>query len=48
MKAPFTKEQVENLNKFQQEGRFHPFTCCSSGDAKTCERRNGTSEGTTP
>jgi len=25
--APFTKEQVEKLNKYQKEGKFHPFTC---------------------
>lgn len=26
-KAPFTDEQVKNLNDFQAFGRFHPFTC---------------------
>ena len=26
IKAPFTVEQVKNLNAFQQDG-FHPFTC---------------------
>ena len=25
--APFTAAQVEALNRFQQEGTFHPFTC---------------------
>lgn len=25
--APFTEEQVINLNKFQKNPRFHPFTC---------------------
>lgn len=25
--APWTPEQVEALNRFQQSGRFHPFTC---------------------
>lgn len=24
---PWTAEQVEALNRFQQSGRFHPFTC---------------------
>lgn len=43
--TPFSNEQVENLNKFQQSGMFHPFTCCSAGSAEKCERRNGLSEG---
>jgi hypothetical protein len=25
--APFTFEQTENLNRFQQNGIMHPFTC---------------------
>ena len=25
--TPFTEEQVEALNAYQEEGRFHPFTC---------------------
>lgn len=25
--APFTNEQVDNLNRFQRFGIFHPFTC---------------------
>jgi hypothetical protein len=25
--APFTLEQVESLNKFQYNRRYHPFTC---------------------
>jgi hypothetical protein len=25
--APFTPEQVKNLNKYQEMGNFHPFTC---------------------
>jgi rubrerythrin len=25
--APFTPEQVEALNAFQNSGQFHPFTC---------------------
>lgn len=27
IKAPFTQEQVENLNRFQSLGYVHPFTC---------------------
>ena len=45
IQTPFTASQVENLNKFQELGRFHPFTCCSSGPEDKCERRNGTGEG---
>ena len=43
--APFTDEQVEQLNRFQQAGRFHPFTCCSTGPADICERRLHTGDG---
>lgn len=25
--APWTKEQVKELNKFQANRKFHPFTC---------------------
>ena len=25
--APFTDPQVEQLNRYQQSGRMHPFTC---------------------
>lgn len=28
--APFTKDQVDALNKWQQAGYVHPFTCCST------------------
>lgn len=27
LQAPFTPEQVENLNRSQHSGRMHPFTC---------------------
>lgn len=30
--APFTPGQVESINNFQNEGRFHEFTCPSSDD----------------
>lgn len=52
--APFTDEQVEALNKSQQNGMFHGFTCCSPEDIKECTRAGeivdghyvpGTSEG---
>lgn len=29
--APFTDEQVENLNAFQENMLAHPFTCDGSG-----------------
>lgn len=45
IKTPFSTEHVEKLNKYQQSGFFHPFTCCSAGDDETCERRNGKGEG---
>lgn len=27
MKAPFTEEQINNINDYQNRGMFHPFTC---------------------
>jgi hypothetical protein len=27
VRAPFTPEQVENLNDYQASGTFHEFTC---------------------
>jgi hypothetical protein len=30
--APWTEEEVQKLNEFQKDGRFHPFTC--GGDRK--------------
>jgi hypothetical protein len=27
MMAPWTQEQVDKLNKWQNAGLFHPFTC---------------------
>ena len=44
LKAPFTKGQVDALNKYQNEGKFHPFTCCSH-PVPECERKAGKSEG---
>lgn len=40
--APFTEEQVVNLNNWQKDGRFHPFTC-GSGQHKTQSLIAGTS-----
>ena len=34
IQTPFTSDQVESLNKYQDEGRFHPFTCVHDGDEK--------------
>jgi hypothetical protein len=30
-RAPWTEEQVESLNEFQESGVFHPFTCGTEG-----------------
>lgn len=46
LKTPFTNDQVEKLNQYQEKGFFHPFTCCSAGSEQKCQRRNGTGEGT--
>ena len=41
--APFTPEQVENLNRYQRSGDCHPFTCGGNrGDARYL--REGVSE----
>ena len=46
IKAPFTKEQVINLNLYQfSKGMVHPFTCCSPDDIPECERRAKKSDG---
>lgn len=33
-KLPFTPDQVAALDKYQREGRFHPFTCENRNDGK--------------
>ena len=38
IEAPFTTEQVENLNRYQLSGRFHPFTCMSPEEIPECLR----------
>lgn len=35
-RAPWTDEQVKNLNEFQTEGYMHPFTCGGKKDGKDC------------
>lgn len=42
IEAPFTKEQVEALNNYQNHGMFHPFTCCSH---EGCERSKREDQG---
>ncbi len=32
--SPFTEDQIKNLNKYQDSGQFHPFTCPNDGDEK--------------
>jgi hypothetical protein len=39
-KAPWTKEQVNNLNAFQFCGMFHPFTC-GSGNRTDADHLDG-------
>ncbi len=31
-KKIITKEEVDELNRQQNEGRFHPYTCLNDGD----------------
>jgi len=40
IKAPFTKEQVDNLNKFQSQTTFHPFTCGGTVECLRTEKDN--------
>lgn len=44
IKAPFTEEQVEALNNYQQESGFHPFTCLHNLHNE-CGRSNKDEEG---
>jgi hypothetical protein len=39
VKAPFASEQVEALNRYQKDGMFHQFTCCSDENSPNCKRR---------
>jgi hypothetical protein len=36
IKAPWTDEQVKNLNDWQTAGIVHPFTCGGKRDGKDC------------
>lgn len=40
IEAPWTDEQIEGLNHFQQAGYFHPFTC-GNRDSNTHPWRDG-------
>lgn len=44
-KAPFTDNQVVEINKRQSLNSLHPYTCCSPEYIGNCERRKGLSEG---
>lgn len=33
--APWSDQQVRDLNAYQRDGRFHPFTCGACRDADT-------------
>lgn len=44
IKAPWTAEQVDNLNRFQRQSLFHPFTCPGhedGGDRSLVATRSG-------
>ncbi len=32
IKVPFTADQVDKLNRYQRQGKMHPFTCIKDGD----------------
>ena len=42
IQAPFTEEQVQAINQYQQEGQFHPFTC---GSGKRTDENHKYGEG---
>lgn len=44
IEAPFTQEQVDCINRFQQSSQFHPFTCCGD-DIPECQRSSGENQG---
>lgn len=39
IKAPFTKEQVDTLNYYQEGNMGHPYTCGGSGRIPECKRQ---------
>lgn len=44
IKAPFTDEQVEKLNNFQLNSKYHPFTCGSPEEITECKRAKNEGE----
>lgn len=46
IKAPWTNEQVQNLNKWQQCEWIHPFTCGSPEESANCHRKDKSGNGT--
>jgi hypothetical protein len=40
LEAPFTQEQVDKINKWQNSWDYHPFTCCSPEEIEECLRAN--------
>lgn len=44
--APFTTNEIENINAYQDSGAMHPLTCQSDEISRDhCERDNKISEG---
>jgi hypothetical protein len=39
-KPEFSKEQVDNLNKYQQSKTVHPYTCGSPKNIPECKRQS--------
>lgn len=37
--APWTDDELANLNRFQTLGFMHEFTCCSPEEIPECQRR---------
>ena len=38
--APFTDEEIEKINKFQNNIKYHPYTCGSPDYIEDCLRRS--------
>jgi hypothetical protein len=45
IEAPFTKEQVDKLNRYQNQNGIHPFTCMSPNDIPECLRKKRDADG---
>ena len=39
LNAPFTEEEVEKINKFQNNIKYHPYTCGSPDWIDNCSRK---------